>query len=200
MTRTDFMENITSLTDLVRFCFEEDCDICEDLYEDDAYDEQVEEDIVDSGFGWRALRDYLNDLPAGYPWYRRDGTLDYVGIEEDGDEFEDYKSEVMNWMDEREYWEDDDTTPPFPADDEDDETPDHPTDDTMDWLDDSEYGWTSVPEKEDPDDFEVVDVDFIQVFMETDRASVAVASNRVEEGDDSFIVRAGIADCLSKIS
>ena len=36
-------------------------------------------------------------LPTGYDYYRCDGSFDYVGL--DDSDFEDYKSRVLDWMD-----------------------------------------------------------------------------------------------------
>lgn len=45
---------------------------------------------------------FLSDIPTGYEYYRCDGTFDYVGLDES--DFEDYKSRVLDWMDEDSLW------------------------------------------------------------------------------------------------
>ena len=54
-------------------------------------------------YGWRSIRDFLADIPTGYDYYRCDGSFDYVGL--DDSDFEDYKSRVLDWMDEDDLWE-----------------------------------------------------------------------------------------------
>lgn len=67
MTRNEFIDNITEWCELKDFCNDFDCDICEDIYDDDDYDDSVEEDIRDAiaDYGWRDIRDFLGNLPAG---------------------------------------------------------------------------------------------------------------------------------------
>lgn len=67
MTRNEFIDNITEWYELKDFCSDFDCDVCEDIYDDDDYDDSVEEDIRDAiaDYGWRDIRDFLGNLPAG---------------------------------------------------------------------------------------------------------------------------------------
>ena len=57
MTRNEFIDNITEWYELKDFCNDFDCDVCEDIYDDDDYDDSVEEDIRDAiaDYGWRDL-------------------------------------------------------------------------------------------------------------------------------------------------
>ena len=97
MTRSEFLDNITEWYELKDFCNDFDCDVCEDIYDDDDYDDCVEEDIRDAiaDYGWRDIRDFLGNLPSGYDYYRRNSTLDYDGLGDD--DFEDYKEDVLEW-------------------------------------------------------------------------------------------------------
>ena len=99
MTRNEFIDNITEWYELKDFCSDFDCDVCEDIYDDDDYDDIVEEDIRDAiaDYGWRDIRDFLGNLPSGYYYYRRNSAFDYDGL--DDDDFEDYKEDVLEWGD-----------------------------------------------------------------------------------------------------
>ena len=70
MTRSEFLDNITEWYELKDFCNDFDCDVCEDIYDDDDYDDCVEEDIRDAiaDYGWRDIRDFLGNLPGGYDY------------------------------------------------------------------------------------------------------------------------------------
>lgn len=106
MTRNEFIDNITEWYELKDFCNDFDCDVCEDIYSDDDYDNSIEEDIRDAiaDYNWRDIRDFLGNLPSGYYYYRRNNTLDYDGL--DDDDFEGYKEDVLEWGDDYDVWED----------------------------------------------------------------------------------------------
>ena len=106
MTRSEFIDNITEWYELKDFCNTFDCDVCEDIYDDDDYDDCVEDDVRDvvGECSWREIRDCLCDLPSGYDYYRRNGNLDYDGMGDD--DFEDYKEQALEWGDDYDVWED----------------------------------------------------------------------------------------------
>ena len=103
MTRSYFLDYVTEWGELIELCREYDCDICEDIIDEDELDDYVSSDISNTDYGWRSIRDSLSDIPTGYDYYRCDGTFDYVGL--DDSDFEDYKSRVLDWMDEDDLWE-----------------------------------------------------------------------------------------------
>lgn len=104
MTRSYFVDYVTDWDELLELCRDYDCDICDDIIDDDQLDDYVDADIENTRRGWRDIRDYLNDIPTGYDHYRCDGEFDYVALDNDGD-FEDYKSRIFDWMDENDLWE-----------------------------------------------------------------------------------------------
>lgn len=106
MTRMEFIEEVTEWHELIDLCQDYGCDVCDDVIDDDTLDEYVESDISNNGCAWRDLRDYLSDIPTGYNYYRCDGVFDYVGLGDE--EFEDYKSSVLDWMDADDLWNDED--------------------------------------------------------------------------------------------
>lgn len=108
MTRSEFIDNITEWYELKDFCNDFDCDVCEDIYDDDDYDDYVEDDVRDAvgECSWREIRDLLCDLPSGYDYYRRNGNLDYDGM--DNDDFEEYKEQALEWGDDYGVWDEED--------------------------------------------------------------------------------------------
>lgn len=120
MTREDFIENIQSWEDLISFCSDYGCDYCKDVYDDDQRDDYINEDLVDmarNSDDWRDLRNMLNDIPTGYDYYIKD---DYDEFREaDNDDFEDYKSSVLEWGDDGDVWDEDEEEDYY--DDEDEE-------------------------------------------------------------------------------
>lgn len=109
MTRSDFINNVTEWWQLLDFCRDEDCSICEDIYHDDDLDNMIDDDIsnaVADRMGWREIRDRLNDLDRSYNYYSFDGYMVYVGLNDD--DFDDYKNQVLEWMDDGDCWEDGD--------------------------------------------------------------------------------------------
>lgn len=108
MTREEWIEEMDSLSALIDWC--RDNAECEDVFDDfiyeDSLDEYIAEDIRNFDWGWDDLRDNLNNISTGYPWYRVDGSFDYVGFHEyDYDEF---KETVLECLDEEGYFEDED--------------------------------------------------------------------------------------------
>lgn len=107
MTRTEFIENVQNWWELLDFCNDEGCDICDDVYDDDSKDQYINETLVDTARNvddWRDLLQTLSDIPYGYDCYRLDGYCDFVGL--DDEDFESYKDDVLEWGDDRDIWED----------------------------------------------------------------------------------------------
>ena len=104
MTRNDFLNNVTEWWELLDFCSDEGCYICEDIIDSDQLDEYVEEDIRDTNYSWRDIRDSLSEIPTGYGYYRMNGSFDYDGMDEN--DFDSYKDDVLEWGDNNGVWED----------------------------------------------------------------------------------------------
>lgn len=104
MTRAEFDTNVNDWYDLLEFCRDENLDVCESIYDSDALDEIIQEDlryaVNDAGYSWQDIYSYLDDISTGYDYYRVNGTLDYDPMN-DGD-FEYYRNEVIEAMDG--YW------------------------------------------------------------------------------------------------
>ncbi len=108
MTRQEFIDEVTTWADLLDFCNNEDCDICMDIIDCDTMDEMVEEDLRNAvgGYSWQGIRDLLNDVNDEYAYYRNGGSFNYEPVEES--DFDDYKDDVLDWMDRRDLWEEGD--------------------------------------------------------------------------------------------
>lgn len=107
MTRQEFIENVNDWYDLKDFCADNGCDILDDVYDEDGMDSEIEYYIGEyrGDYTWREFRDMLSDIPTGYEFYREDDAFDWVGL--DDSDFRDYKENVLDWMDDGEYWEED---------------------------------------------------------------------------------------------
>ena len=108
MTREEF-EGIEYFDDLMDFCSNYDCDIYNEIYNENSYCDCIEEVIEDMlrYNTWEDVRDYLNNLPdTDYNYYRRtdDG---WEGIDENSD-FDDIKNEVRDWAEEEEIFDEED--------------------------------------------------------------------------------------------
>jgi len=118
MTRADFEDNVTSFYDLIDWCNDNNCYVCEDIYYSESYDDYINGQLVDwaRNSDWEELRDSLNDLPNGYEYYLRDEYGDWRGL--DDSDFDEFYREALEWGDDNEIWDDDDEEE---APDEDDE-------------------------------------------------------------------------------
>lgn len=120
MTRQEFIDNVTEWYELKNFCYNNDCDVCEDIYDEDGMDEEINYSIREyaGDYSWHELRDELRSIPSGYDYYRQNGLFDWDGMDDDAD-FQDYKDSVLEWMDNGEYWEDDEDDESYYEDDSD---------------------------------------------------------------------------------
>ena len=111
MTKREFIRGITHWEYLLEFCYNEDCDICEDIYSASGIDRQIEQDLDDamqSGMSWVEIRERLNGIVVTeHRYYRNDGLMVYTGLNNE-DDFARYKRLVIEWMDEYGWDEEDD--------------------------------------------------------------------------------------------
>lgn len=108
MTRQEFIENVNDWYDLKDFCADNDCGVLDDIYDEDGMDNEIEYYITEyrDDYSWRDFRDMLDDIPTGYEFYLEEGAFNWVGL--DDSDFRDYKESVLEWMDNGEYWDEDD--------------------------------------------------------------------------------------------
>lgn len=120
MTRNEFLENVTSFYDLKDFCNDEDCNLLEDVYDEEGRDDFINDCLMDwaRDDSWQDLYNRLDSIPTGYDWYRYDDYGDWCSL--DDEDFEEYKNDVLEWADNNDIWDNDE---------EDDEEEDEPKDD-----------------------------------------------------------------------
>lgn len=119
MTRTEFFDTVTTWWDLKNFCSDEQCDFCDDIYDEEDRDGYINDCLMDwaQNDTWQELYSRLEDIPTGYDFYRCDDSGEWSGLD-DGD-FGRLRGEIADWMDENGYWDDDEEE----ADEEGDEEP-----------------------------------------------------------------------------
>lgn len=104
MTRQEFIDDIEDFDDLIQVCSEYGCTVCDSVYDSDQCDDWIDEHTEEwaENENWRDLRDMLDSIPTGYDWYRIDDYDNVHGL--DNQDFENYKSEVAEWMDGNALW------------------------------------------------------------------------------------------------
>lgn len=124
MTRAEFVENIEDFNDLIMFCYQEDIDICDNVVDQERYNDTIMERLRNyEGFDtWQEAYQFLRNLPDDYDYYREDDYGDFEGLTDD--DFDSYKQDVMDYMDRNAAW---DIIPP-----EDDEEEDEPDEEYID--------------------------------------------------------------------
>ena len=107
MRRCEFIEEINSFDSLIRFCYENDTGMLEDIYTEYEMREEIERDIdryIANNY-WYDLRDRLNDIDDNGDYFCRNSELDYTCV--DGD-FDIYKDDVLRYLDDISFWDDED--------------------------------------------------------------------------------------------
>lgn len=115
MTKREFENDITTISELVDFCSDEGYDL--EVYDEYGRDEWIDEGLMDKArdMSWQALLSELQDIPTGYDYYRYDDG-EWSGV--DDYDFQDLKDEVEEWMDEWGRWDEeepDEDEPPHYA-------------------------------------------------------------------------------------
>lgn len=108
MTRDEFINGINEWWELIDFCNNENCDICEDIYDEDERDDYINSnlyEIVAEACNWYNLKETLENIPTGDGYYFCNGW-DWDRL--DDDDFRAYKNDVLEWMDDNVMWDDED--------------------------------------------------------------------------------------------
>ena len=109
MTRQDWIDDITTWYELIDFCNDEGYeDYINDIYSEESRDDYISNDLVDmarNADSWVSLMETLQDIPTGYDYYRQDDYGEWFGLDDDYD-FRDRKEEILDRLDEDEFWDD----------------------------------------------------------------------------------------------
>ena len=137
MTRQEFIDDIYYWSELIDFCSDNGCDYCEDIYDSETWNDYVDDDVAEMAinYGWRDILSALQgyDEISGYDYYRRNDYGEWIGL--DHDDFEALKDDVCGWMDDNDYWdEEDEEEPPVSYVNPEDVTPLEAEDVSMDDL------------------------------------------------------------------
>lgn len=151
MTRSEFLEDVTDFGDLKNFCDDNGIDICDCVMDREYFDEIIMDRIRERGYfeTWQEVYRFLRDLPDGAAYYIEN---DYGELNEAfEDDFENYKQEVLERMDERGEWD------PEDIDEDIEDVEDEAADD----------GYTPIHKpvaKEDPEDMEITAEEFYMIL------------------------------------
>lgn len=116
MTRQYFIDNIITWSELLSFCYEYDCNACENIISRNELCDAIADDFAtcSHGYHWTDIRDWLNRIDSNCSYYYRDSSFEYTSV--DGD-FDIYKEEVLAWCDEgADIFEEDEPFDPFEDD------------------------------------------------------------------------------------
>lgn len=107
MTRREFINNVESLSELLDFCYNYNCDVCEDILHYDDIVERITEDFRNSGssYTWSDIQRWLSRIPSNAEYYRYDACFEYDSVDDD---LEDYKEKVLEWGDDDGIWDEED--------------------------------------------------------------------------------------------
>ena len=111
MKRQEFIDEVGYWGELIDFCNQEGCEVCEDIYSSDDRDYEIEEDLCEMvrDSSWREILNSLQayDRDSGYDYYLKNGWGDFEGIN-DYEDFTSYKDDVLDWGDDNGIWDEDD--------------------------------------------------------------------------------------------
>lgn len=101
MTRDEFIEGINDWYDLIEFCDDNGCHVCEDVFSKESLDEYVDERMVEWARevdSWEELADVLDRLPRYDGYFVKDEYEDFSELGEN--DLDSYKYDVLTWADE----------------------------------------------------------------------------------------------------
>lgn len=122
MTRQEFIDEISFWYELIDFCSDYGCDICDKVYDEYQRDEYLNEHIVqmtECVSDWSELRDSLEAIPTGYDYYIHTSYDEWEPLSDYM--FDDYKQDVLDWGDINYIWDDSDEEEPVPSSEDDED-------------------------------------------------------------------------------
>lgn len=112
MTRDEFnrIDSVEELLDIARDC--ECYDVYDKVYSSDGRDDNLDESMYSyaEDYGWRDMLDMLRGWESedGYEWYLYDEYGNYIGLEDDSYEFRELKAELLSYLSEGGYFDEED--------------------------------------------------------------------------------------------
>ena len=106
MRRQEFIDSITTWSELMDFCYEEQCDCCDGIYSEDSRNSIIDEELVEmarEARDWRELLRQLDDIPIGSEYYLS-CYGEWVDLCDGDSYFDEYKEDVLSWADDHEVW------------------------------------------------------------------------------------------------
>ena len=105
MTRDEFWDEVTCWSDIKEIDYENELHLFDDVYDDDGRSEIIEEEISESNYDWKELRDLLDEIPDYDYYHRHIGFLEWEGVD---DEVDSALQELFDELEANDYFEDDD--------------------------------------------------------------------------------------------
>ena len=121
MTRQEFLDTVQDIDDLYNFCCDNGFDgYFDDIYSSDNIEELICERVNDitRHNSWTDARDFLNDIPDGYDWYRVSSYDNEISGMSD-DDFADLYRDVLDYLDDIDWFDDEEELELVDDDDED---------------------------------------------------------------------------------
>ena len=106
MTREYFLNHICCIAELIDFCYDYECNICDEIYDEDGkneyYDNRLYEMVRDA-YDWQDLKERLDSIPCDYDYYVKDDNDQLIAFVDD--DFDYYLRCVLDWCDDNNIWE-----------------------------------------------------------------------------------------------
>ena len=99
MTRTEFIDSITTWQELLNFCDDVNCGVCEDIISYDELDGFIADDFREYSheYDWQDIRDWLENISTDAYYYYRSSSFFYEDVD---NKFVAYKAQVLLRCDE----------------------------------------------------------------------------------------------------
>ena len=112
MTSQEFIDDIRDMSDLLRCCYDYELyDYTDEYVDEDGLNEHINNMLQEAigEYGWRTIYNTLSnidDIYGHYIWYHIDGW-DVDGVSETGDEYEELKQEIYDYLFDNNLFDDD---------------------------------------------------------------------------------------------